>query len=98
SGLVSCSSGVWKIVSKYEHAPQEAFTAEFEVKEYVLPSFEVTLEPSQKFFLVDQNELSIDITAKFLYGKPVQGQAYALFGVMVDNEKRSIVNSLNKVP
>ncbi|CAM4681622.1 complement C3 [Caretta caretta] len=92
------NSGVWKIVSKYEHASQEAFTAEFEVKEYVLPSFEVTLEPSQKFFLVDQNELSIDITAKFLYGKPVQGQAYALFGVMVDNEKKSIVNSLNKVP
>ncbi|KAH1176285.1 hypothetical protein KIL84_021019 [Mauremys mutica] len=92
------NSGVWKIVSKYEHAPQEAFTAEFEVKEYVLPSFEVTLEPSQKFFLIDQNELSIDITAKFLYGKPVQGQAYALFGVMVGNEKRSIVNSLNKVP
>ncbi|TFJ97049.1 putative ribonuclease ZC3H12D [Platysternon megacephalum] len=92
------NSGVWKIVSKYEQAPQEAFTAEFEVKEYVLPSFEVTLEPSQKFFLIDQNELSIDITAKFLYGKPVQGQAYVLFGVMVDNEKRSIVNSLNKVP
>uniref|UniRef100_A0A8C8SX26 Uncharacterized protein n=1 Tax=Pelusios castaneus TaxID=367368 RepID=A0A8C8SX26_9SAUR len=35
---------------------------------------------------------------RFLYGKPVQGQAYALFGVMVDNEKKSIVNSLNKVP
>uniref|UniRef100_A0A8C0IUX0 Anaphylatoxin-like domain-containing protein n=1 Tax=Chelonoidis abingdonii TaxID=106734 RepID=A0A8C0IUX0_CHEAB len=60
------NSGVWKIVSKYEHAPQEAFTAEFEVKEYVLPSFEVTLEPSQKFFLIDQNELSIDITAKWV--------------------------------
>ncbi|XP_067416523.1 complement C3-like isoform X2 [Emydura macquarii macquarii] len=92
------NSGVWKIVSKYEHAPQEAHSAEFEVKEYVLPSFEVTLEPSHKFFLVDQDELSIDITAKFLYGKPVQGQAYALFGVIVDNEKKSIVNSLNKVP
>ncbi|XP_075758404.1 A.superbus venom factor 1 [Pelodiscus sinensis] len=92
------NSGVWKIVSKYEHAPQEAFTAEFEVKEYVLPSFEVILEPSHKFFLVDQNELSVDISARFLYGKPVQGQAYALFGVMVENEKKSIVNSLNKVP
>uniref|UniRef100_A0A8C0HFW7 Anaphylatoxin-like domain-containing protein n=1 Tax=Chelonoidis abingdonii TaxID=106734 RepID=A0A8C0HFW7_CHEAB len=74
------NSGVWKIVSKYEHAPQEAFTAEFEVKEYVfsLPA-------------------TVCFPHRFLYGKPVQGQAYALFGVMVDNEKRSIVNSLNKV-
>uniref|UniRef100_A0A8C4Y6V0 Anaphylatoxin-like domain-containing protein n=1 Tax=Gopherus evgoodei TaxID=1825980 RepID=A0A8C4Y6V0_9SAUR len=73
---------IW-IVSKYEHAPQEAFTAEFEVKEYgTLFSLSAT----------------VCFPHRFLYGKPVQGQAYALFGVMVDNEKRSIVNSLNKVP
>uniref|UniRef100_A0A8C8VRI4 Complement C3 n=1 Tax=Pelusios castaneus TaxID=367368 RepID=A0A8C8VRI4_9SAUR len=76
-------SGVWKVVSKYEHAPQEAYTAEFEVKEYgtlfSLPAL-------------------VCFPYRFLYGKPVQGQAYALFGVMVDNEKKSIVNSLNKVP
>ncbi|XP_059575040.1 venom factor-like [Alligator mississippiensis] len=35
---------------------------------------------------------------KFLYGKPVQGHAYALFGIIMDKEKKSIADSLHKVP
>lgn len=32
--LISCSMGQWKIRAFYEHAPQQTFTAQFEVKEY----------------------------------------------------------------
>ncbi|XP_029442265.1 complement C3-like [Rhinatrema bivittatum] len=89
--------GFWKIVSTYEDAPAETFHTEFEVKEYVLPRFDLNVESPQKFFHIDDNEFQVDVSARFLYGKPVQGSAFVLFGIMVENEKRSIPNSLNKI-
>ncbi|XP_069089236.1 venom factor-like [Pleurodeles waltl] len=89
--------GFWKIVAKYENAPQETYSTEFEVKEYVLPSFEVKVECVQKFYHLEDGELNIRITAKYLHGKPVQGNAYVLFGVLIENEKKNIPSSLEKV-
>ncbi|XP_028678491.2 complement C3-like [Erpetoichthys calabaricus] len=89
--------GIWKIVAKFEVTPQENYTSEFEVKEYVLPSFEVKLEPSQPFFYVDDNELSVDVTATYLYGNKVLGYGYIVFGVLADDEKRSFPDSLQRI-
>ncbi|MGH0174397.1 UNVERIFIED_CONTAM: hypothetical protein FKN15_067853 [Acipenser sinensis] len=91
------SPGIWKVVAKYEHTPQENFTSEFEVKEYVLPSFEVKVEPMQKFFYIDDKELSVEITATYLYGKKVSGTAYVIFGVLVQDEKKSFSSSLQRI-
>ncbi|XP_078285379.1 complement C3-like [Rhinoraja longicauda] len=90
--------GIWKIIASYKDAPALNFTTQFEVKEYVLPSFEVTLESLQPFFYVDDAELHIRVTARFTYGKPVQGRAFILFGIMKDGEKLSIAKSLQSVP
>uniref|UniRef100_A0A8C5UL27 Complement C3 n=1 Tax=Microcebus murinus TaxID=30608 RepID=A0A8C5UL27_MICMU len=74
--------GQWKIRAYYENSPNQVFSAEFEVKEYVLPSFEVILEPAEKFYYIyDQNGLGVTITARFLYGKNVDGVAFVIFGV-----------------
>ncbi|XP_078506413.1 complement C3-like [Lissotriton helveticus] len=89
--------GFWKIVAKYENAPQETYSTEFEVKEYVLPSFEVKVECPQKFYHLEDDNLNIRITANYLHGKPVQGNAYVLFGVLMNNEKKNIPSSLEKV-
>ncbi|XP_063305722.1 complement C3-like isoform X2 [Pelobates fuscus] len=89
--------GTWQISSKFQDVPQEIFRTEFEVKEYVLPSFEVTLHMDQNFFYIDDNELSVNIMAKFLHGKPVEGSGHAIFGALIDNEKRSIPESLTKI-
>ncbi|XP_041091594.1 complement C3-like [Polyodon spathula] len=92
------SIGIWKVVAKYEQTPQENFTSEFEVKEYVLPSFEVKVEPMQKFFYIDDDSLSVEITATYLYGKKVTGTAYVIFGVLVEDEKKSLSGSLQRIP
>nr|XP_015204504.1 PREDICTED: complement C3-like isoform X1 [Lepisosteus oculatus] len=90
--------GTWKIVTKHEKTPQKEFTTDFEVKEYVLPSFEVKLEPQQPFFYIDGKELSVKITARFLYGSNVVGSAYVVFGVVLDkDEKKSFPDSLQRV-
>ncbi|KAK5875522.1 hypothetical protein CesoFtcFv8_026596 [Champsocephalus esox] len=58
------SIGQWKIRAKFHSSPQQSFSAEFEVKEYVLPSFEVKLNPTSSFFHVDDPELTVDIKAR----------------------------------
>ncbi|XP_052602753.1 complement C3 [Peromyscus californicus insignis] len=90
--------GQWKIRAFYEHSPQQNFTAEFEVKEYVLPSFEVLVKPAEKFYYIDDPKgLEVSITARFLYGKDVDGTAFVIFGVQDGDKKFSLAQSLQRV-
>ncbi|XP_077427272.1 complement C3-like [Vanacampus margaritifer] len=92
------SPGLWKIVAKFQSHPQQSYYAEFEVKEYVLPSFEVKLKPLVSFFYHDSQEFTVDITATYLFGKEVDGTAFVVFGYLKDGEKRSFSESLQRVP
>ncbi|XP_019566358.2 complement C3 [Rhinolophus sinicus] len=90
--------GQWKIRAHYEDSPQQVFSAEFEVKEYVLPSFEVQVEPEEKFYYIDDPEgLAVTITARFLYGKNVDGTAFVIFGVQDGDQRISLAESLTRV-
>ncbi|XP_041032858.1 complement C3-like [Carcharodon carcharias] len=89
--------GVWKIAASYKEASHINYTTEFEVKEYVLPSFEVIVESEKHFFYIDDIKLDVSITARFTYGKPVEGRAFVLFGIMKDGEKINIPSSLKSV-
>ncbi|KAK2818284.1 hypothetical protein Q7C36_022217 [Tachysurus vachellii] len=90
-------SGIWTVATRYKNTPQRNFTAEFEVKEYVLPSFEVTLNPSKPFFYVDDKKLNVDITANYLFGKDVNGVAFVVFGIKNDENRTSLPASLTRV-
>ncbi|XP_074521435.1 complement C3-like [Halichoeres trimaculatus] len=89
--------GLWKLVAKFHHNPHQSFSAAFEVKEYVLPNFEVKLIPSSHFFHVDDQELTIHIKARYLFDEAVEGTAYAVFGVIHEGRKKSFSSSLQKV-
>ncbi|XP_072240559.1 complement C3-like [Leuresthes tenuis] len=92
------SMGQWRVVAKFRSNPQQSFFAEFEVKEYVLPSFEVKLSvKGPPFFCVDSKELTVDIKATYVFGKKVEGTAYVVFGVMDNSVKRGIPSSLDRV-
>ncbi|XP_055060092.2 complement C3 isoform X1 [Misgurnus anguillicaudatus] len=90
--------GLWKLVAKYTDTPQKNFTTEFEVMEYVLPTFEVTLNPSKSFFYVNEDSLTVDIAAKYLFGQKLTGSAFMIFGIVDDERKLSIADSLQRVP
>ncbi|XP_006904210.1 complement C3 [Pteropus alecto] len=90
--------GQWKIRAYYEDSPQQVFSAEFEVKEYVLPSFEVQVEPEEKFYYIDDPKgLEVTITARFLYGKNVDGTAFVIFGIQDGDQRISLPQSLTRV-
>ncbi|CAI9577102.1 unnamed protein product [Staurois parvus] len=91
------SVGTWTIAAKFEDSPQQNYTTQFEVKEYVLPTFEIKLIPDQRFFYIDDQEFVVDIKARFLYGKEVQGSAFVLFGVEQDGVKTSFPNTLRRI-
>ncbi|XP_062304649.1 complement C3-like isoform X2 [Osmerus eperlanus] len=91
------SPGVWQLVSRFQATPQRTFTTEFEVKEYVLPSFEVKVEPKKTFFYVDDESLHVDLRARYLFGKEVNGVAYVMFGVVKGGNKHSFPSSLQRV-
>ncbi|KAM4604389.1 complement C3-like [Polymixia lowei] len=92
------STGVWKVVARFHSNPQQTYAAEFEVKEYVLPSFEVKLTADSSFFYVDDNELVINIKATYLFGEDVDGTAYVVFGVIgQDQKKTSLSGSLQRI-
>uniref|UniRef100_A0A4W5MHH3 Complement C3 n=1 Tax=Hucho hucho TaxID=62062 RepID=A0A4W5MHH3_9TELE len=86
------------VVTRFQSTPQQTFSSDFEVKEYVLPSFEVSLTPAKAFFHVNDKDLTVEITARYLYGKEVTGTGYVVFGVITtENEKKSFPASLQRV-
>uniref|UniRef100_A0A8C5DJH4 Complement component c3b, tandem duplicate 2 n=1 Tax=Gouania willdenowi TaxID=441366 RepID=A0A8C5DJH4_GOUWI len=77
--------GLWVLTARFDHWQQNTFTSQFEVKKYVLPAFNVTLTPKATFLSLDDKEFLLFIF-RYLYGKPVQGTAFVVFGVKMNKE------------
>ncbi|XP_059191662.1 complement C3-like [Centropristis striata] len=91
-------NGSWKVVAKFHSTPQQSFTAEFEVKDGVLPSFEVKLTSLSPFFYVDSQDLIVNIKATYLFGESVNGMAHVVFGIITqDGQKKGFPSSIQKV-
>ncbi|XP_055008578.1 complement C3-like [Boleophthalmus pectinirostris] len=92
------SVGQWKIVARLQSNPQETYSAEFEVKKYVLPSYEVKLTSESPFYYYDTESFRINVKATYLFGKEVDGMAYVVFGVMKDGNRKVFPSSLQRIP
>ncbi|XP_014448350.1 complement C3 [Tupaia chinensis] len=91
------SFGTWTIEANYQSTVKQKFKANFEVKEYVLPSFEVQLTPNKTFFYLHDEAVGIDIRAWYIFNKPVDGHALAMFGLKQDSSRIPIQSSLQRV-
>ncbi|XP_028301630.1 A.superbus venom factor 2-like [Gouania willdenowi] len=80
------NEGLWVLTARFDHWQQNTFTSQFEVKKYVLPAFNVTLTPKATFLSLDDKEFAVEVSARYLYGKPVQGTAFVVFGVKMNKE------------
>ncbi|KAL6461975.1 hypothetical protein MHYP_G00301200 [Metynnis hypsauchen] len=79
--------GKWKITAKFDHWKENTFSTEFEVKKYVLPAFNVTLTPVKHHLDMEDKELVVKVSARYLYGEQVEGVAYVMFGVERNGNK-----------
>ncbi|MGQ9572107.1 MAG: alpha-2-macroglobulin family protein [Dehalococcoidia bacterium] len=62
--------GVWKVAAI---AGERRTEMDVRIEEYVLPKYEVKLELSKEWFLVDE-PISGKVSAEYSYGKPVKGE------------------------
>lgn len=52
----------------------------------MLPAFNVTLTPRKTFFSLRDKVLEVEVSARYLFGEPVLGTAYVVFGIKVNQE------------
>ncbi|KAH0517074.1 Complement C5, partial [Microtus ochrogaster] len=78
--------GVWTIKAKYKKDFSTTGTANFEIKEYVLPRFSVSIEPESNFISYKNfKNFEITVTARYFYNKVVSdAEVYVFFGLKED--------------
>lgn len=89
--------GTWKISARFSDGPESNSSTQFEVKKYVLPNFEVKIIPGKPYILMAGGilgEIQLDIQARYIYGKPVQGVAYVRFGLLSESGDKTFLRGL----
>uniref|UniRef100_A0A0D9RLA3 Complement C5 n=3 Tax=Chlorocebus sabaeus TaxID=60711 RepID=A0A0D9RLA3_CHLSB len=78
--------GMWTIQAKYKEDFSTTGTAFFEVNEYVLPHFSVSVEPESNFIgYKNFKNFEITIKARYFYNKVVtEADVYITFGIRED--------------
>nr|XP_008271599.1 complement C5 isoform X1 [Oryctolagus cuniculus] len=78
--------GVWTIKAKYKEDFSTTGTTYFEVKEYVLPHFSVSIEPESNFIgYKNFKNFEITIKARYFYNKVVSdAEVFIFFGIRED--------------
>ncbi|XP_073719211.1 complement C4 isoform X2 [Misgurnus anguillicaudatus] len=89
-------AGHWKITVMFEKIPESKTTLEFEVKEYVLPSFEVKIEAPKPYHILKSESFPFTISARYTYGKGVSGLAYIRFGLLDGKGNRTYLPGTEK--
>ncbi|XP_043096088.1 complement C5 [Puntigrus tetrazona] len=80
--------GIWKIVATYADSFETTATAEFEVKEYVLPSIFIHVEPRDSYVSkMNFESFRLKISAKYVHGTPVSSaDIFLTFGYSTPEE------------
>ncbi|XP_015342973.1 complement C4-A [Marmota marmota marmota] len=89
--------GTWKISARFSDSLESNRSTLFEVKKYVLPNFEVKITPGKPYILTAPGylgEIELDIQARYIYGKPVQGVAYVRFALQDEDGKKTFLRGL----
>ncbi|XP_067599577.1 complement C5 [Pseudorca crassidens] len=91
--------GVWTVRAKYKEDFSTTGTAYFEIKEYVLPHFSISIETENNFIgYKDFNNFEITIKARYFYNKVVnEADVYIFFGIredLKDNQKEMMQKAM----
>ncbi|KAM9117353.1 complement C5 [Pangshura tecta] len=88
--------GVWKIEAKYKKSFTTSAVAKFEVKEYAMPSFLISIEPEKNIISSEKFEtFRITIKARYFYNEKVtRADVYMRFGIIEGTEKKMMKRAM----
>ncbi|XP_006120838.2 complement C5 isoform X1 [Pelodiscus sinensis] len=89
--------GVWRIEAKYKKIFTTSAVAKFEVKEYAMPSFSISIEPEKNVISSEKFEkFRITIKARYFYNKRVtRADVYVRFGIIEGTVKRMMKRAMH---
>ncbi|NXS53036.1 CO5 protein, partial [Brachypteracias leptosomus] len=89
--------GIWKIEAKYKKNFVTTAVAQFEVKEYAMPSFSITIEPESNFISSDKFEnFRIVVKASYFYNKRLpHADVFLRFGIIDESGKKMIPRAMH---
>ncbi|XP_078422894.1 complement C4-like isoform X2 [Cetorhinus maximus] len=88
--------GNWRIEVQFDGSPMSMVSAQFEVKEFVLPSFKVEVKAEEMFYLITKDGFKFEILAEHTYGKAVEGMAYVRFGIIDEMNNNTYIRGLEQ--
>uniref|UniRef100_A0A3B5MIA9 Anaphylatoxin-like domain-containing protein n=1 Tax=Xiphophorus couchianus TaxID=32473 RepID=A0A3B5MIA9_9TELE len=85
--------GIWTIEASYTDDFTTKAKTDFEVKEYVLPSFSIQMNPQTNFISHSQfSQFHFRISARYLHGAPVaEGEVYLRYGYVRETNAPVII-------
>ncbi|KAI6076078.1 Complement C5 [Aix galericulata] len=89
--------GIWKIEAKYKKDFITSAVANFEVKEYALPSFSIVIQPERNFISSDKFEsFRIAVEASYFYNKRLpSADVFLRFGIIEGTGKRMMPRAMH---
>nr|ACN37845.1 complement component C3 [Ruditapes decussatus] len=88
--------GLWSARAFYKGQFETESHALFEVREYVLPTFGVTIDVDVEYILPQTKHITVTVKAKYVYGKPVQGNARLTLRLKGEDKDTDYIIDLKK--
>ncbi|XP_034548076.1 complement C5 [Notolabrus celidotus] len=87
--------GIWTIEAAYSDEFTTTAKTDFEVKEYVLPSFSIEVEPEVNYISYGQfTNFNFKVSARYLHGAPVAGgEVFLRYGYVTGKSSPVIIPS-----
>uniref|UniRef100_A0A3B4BTP1 Anaphylatoxin-like domain-containing protein n=1 Tax=Pygocentrus nattereri TaxID=42514 RepID=A0A3B4BTP1_PYGNA len=89
-------AGHWKITASFSNFLTPETSVEIEVREYVLPLFEVNIQASKPYLMLNSEIFPFSVSARYTYGKGVNGIAYVRFGLTDSKGERTYLTGIEK--
>uniref|UniRef100_A0A8C8RDB6 Complement C5 n=1 Tax=Pelusios castaneus TaxID=367368 RepID=A0A8C8RDB6_9SAUR len=91
--------GIWKIEARYKKSFTTSAVAKFEVKEYAMPGFSISIEPEKNVISAEKFEMfTITVKASYFYNKRVtRADVYIRFGIIEGMEKKMMKRMVDGV-
>ncbi|XP_067868461.1 complement C5 [Heterodontus francisci] len=85
--------GLWKIEALYKNDFSTSTSTQFEIKEYVLPTFQISIKPEKHYISFKEFErFTVTITASYFYKKAMESAyVFVRFGILEKNGKKQLM-------